>query len=437
MVGSLVPKNLWHPDRQGGGSPGRERDKDPVRYGLNSLDDSVIGQAVVMLRFIKTGTEKGGNGFFVNIPGQDKAVIFTAGHNLIDENGHRTTQLRAWWKGVGTGWVDIAEKDTHISKVFSSKPTEASAIDDFGIILIPKNNNPPPPKTAFGFALRLAEEERIEGVCNISSYLTTARKDDPATRSTGQFVNPILKQHQLEYLTTTEAGVSGSVVWTGYNGKPVAVAIHNYGPKRKSPKYGSRGSRIDMKMMREIMEWTGVYKRAVAILAQPAKKSQPSPTYPLCLSWSETDKILRVHVQDDTEPIPTEAVFEALPVYSSAMLLGDDPKVEYGFAQPDKRPSASKDALRWISWNVEWDSASFASSLGRARLARWEVKGKTALIALNWQDSIAEVVVRTDDGIVKPWELEFPDSDYSGVAYQKRAFGTFKNSYNRFILQGV
>ncbi|KAH7268877.1 hypothetical protein B0J15DRAFT_462866 [Fusarium solani] len=333
------------------------------------------------------------------------------------QQGSELNQLRAWWKSVrADAWVDIAEKDTHISKVFPSKPTEASAIDDFGIILIPKNNNPPPPKTAFGFALRLAEEERIEGVCNISSYLTTARKDYPATRSTGQFMNPILKQHQIAYLATTEAGVSGSVVRTGYNGKPVAVAIHNYGPKRKSPKYGSRGSRIDMKMMREIMEWTGVYKRGVAILAQPAKKSQPTPTYPLYLSWSETDKILRVHVQDDTEPIPAEAVFEALPVYSSAMLLGDDPK---------------------ISWNVEWDSASFASSLGRARLARWEVKGKTALIALNWQDSITEVVVRTDDGVVKPWELEFPDSDYSGVAYQKRAFGTFKNSYNRFILQDV
>lgn len=54
MVGSLVPKHLWHPDRLGG-SPGQERDKDPIRYGLNSLDDSVIGQAVVMLRFIKTG----------------------------------------------------------------------------------------------------------------------------------------------------------------------------------------------------------------------------------------------------------------------------------------------------------------------------------------------------------------------------------------------
>ncbi|KAH7180443.1 hypothetical protein DER46DRAFT_567071 [Fusarium sp. MPI-SDFR-AT-0072] len=104
---------------------------------------------------------------------------------------------------------------------------------------------------------------------------------------TGRFVNPILKHHQLEYLAYTEAGVSGSVVWTGYNGAPVAVAIHNYGPKRKGPKYGSRGSRIDVKMMREIMEWTGVYRKAVSIIAQPLGKRQPTPPLPLCMAWSE------------------------------------------------------------------------------------------------------------------------------------------------------
>ncbi|KAJ4325817.1 hypothetical protein N0V84_003366 [Fusarium piperis] len=434
MTGSIATKNMWH------GTPGRQRNEDPIRFGVDSLDDSVIGQAIVMLRFIKTGTEKGGNGFFVNIPGQDKAVIFTAGHNLIDENGNRTTQLRAWWKGVrADAWVDIPEKDTHISKAFSIKPTEASAVDDYGIILISKNNDPRPPETAFGFALRLAEEESITGQCNISSYLTTTRRGDPPTRSTGGFVNPIMKQHQLEYLVPTEAGMSGSVVWTGYRGKPVAVAVHNYGPKRKSPRYGSRGSRIDMKMMREIMEWTGVYKRAVAILAQPGKKSQPPPAYPLCLIWSEENETLHVRVheeEEDPKSMPAEAIFEALPVFSSAVLLrGEVPKVEYGFAQPDQRPGADKDDLRWISWDVEWDSASLASSLGRARLARWEVKGKTAVIALNWQDSIFEVVVRTDDGVIKAWELELPDTDYAGIAYQKRAFGTFDNAYYRFILQ--
>lgn len=181
--------------------------------------------------------------------------------------------------------------------------------------------------------------------------------------------------------------------------------------------------------MREIMEWTGVYKRSVAILAHPAKPSQPAPTYPLCLSWSEAEKILRVHVQDDTEPIPAEAVFEVLPVYSPAkLLLSGKDKADYGFAQPDKRPGADKDVLRWISWNMEWDSASFASSLGRARLARLEFKGKIAPIALFWQGSMNEVVVRTDDGVVKPWELEFPDSDYSGISYQKAGYGTFKVS---------
>ncbi|KAF4487878.1 Heterokaryon incompatibility 6, OR allele [Fusarium agapanthi] len=377
--------------------------------------------------------EKGGNGFFVNIPGQDKAIIFTAGHNLMDENGKRTQNLRAWWSDLGEQHkgVEILENDTRVSKVFSTKPNEESAIDDFGIIMIPKNNNPPPPRTAFGFALRLAEEERLEGICNISSYLTTAKPGEPPTRSTGRFVNPILKQHQLEYLTYTEAGVSGSVVWTGYNGAPVAVAIHNYGPKRKSPKYGSRGSRIDMKMMQEIMEWTGVYKRAVAIVAQPLGK-KPPPPLPLCMAWSEQDKVLRVHVQDDTEPTAEEATFEALPVFSAAMLLGKEPKEEIGFAQVDKRPNAAKDAMRWVSWNFDWNSVGFASALSRARLVKWDVKGpwegKMAAMTFSWGDAMQEVVFRVDDEVVKKWELTLPDTEYTGIAYQDKGDTKFQVS---------
>ncbi|KAF9766416.1 hypothetical protein IL306_001202 [Fusarium sp. DS 682] len=437
MVSSQVPQNLWHRGRRGGDA-GRERDKDPVRYGINSTNDSVIGQAVVKLRFIKDGAEKGGNGFFVNIPGQEKSIIFTAGHNLMDEQGKRTEKLTAWWSGLGDSkGVEIREEDTRVSKVFSAKPNEKSAIDDFGIIMISKNNNPP--KTAFGFALRLAAEQRLDGICNISSYLTTARAGEPPTRSTGRFVNPIVKQHQLEYLAYTEAGVSGSVVWTGYNGSPVAVAIHNYGPKRKSPKYGSRGSRMDMKMMREIMEWTDVYKKAVAIIAQPLGKKQETPKLPLCLAWSEQDKSFRVHVQDDTEPIPEEAKFEALPVFSSAKLLGKEPKEEFGFAQVDKRPNAPKDALRWVSWNIEWDTVSFASSLSRARLVKWEMKGKLAAMALNWGDAIQEVVFRVDKKVIKDWELELPNTEYAGIAYQERG-GAEKfetTPYKRFILKDV
>ncbi|KAF5563855.1 hypothetical protein FNAPI_2465 [Fusarium napiforme] len=410
MVSSLVPQNLWHRDRRGGDA-GRE--------------------------------QKGGNGFFVNIPGQDKAIIFTAGHNLMDENGKRTQNLRAWWSDLGEQHkgIEIREKDTQVSKVFSTKPNEESAIDDFGIIMIPKNNNPPPPRTAFGFALRLAEEERLEGICNISSYLTTAKSGEPPTRSTGRFVNPILKQHQLEYLTYTEAGVSGSVVWTGYNGAPVAVAIHNYGPKRKSPKYGSRGSRIDMKMMREIMEWTGVYKKAVAIIAQPLGKKQQAPALPLCMAWSEQDKVLRVHVQDDTEPIVEEAKFQALPVFSAAMLLGKKPKEEIGFAQIDKRPNAAKDAMRWVSWNFDWNSVSLASALSRARLTKWDVRGpwegKMAGMTFSWGDGIREVVFRVDDGVVKQWELSLPDTEYNGIAYQDKGDAKFQNCYKRFIMQDV
>lgn len=52
-----VPQNIWHRDRRGEDT-GRERDKDPVRYGLNSISDSVIGQAVAKLTFIQDGAGK-------------------------------------------------------------------------------------------------------------------------------------------------------------------------------------------------------------------------------------------------------------------------------------------------------------------------------------------------------------------------------------------
>ncbi|KAG8352283.1 hypothetical protein FVEN_g9721 [Fusarium venenatum] len=178
MVSSEVSQNFWHRDRRGGDA-GREREKDP-----------------------KIFVEKGGIGFFVNIPGQKEAIVFTTSHNFIDENVKITQNLRAWSSDLGEQHKggEILKPDTRTSEVFSTTPNEQSAIDDFGILMIPKSNNPPPPRTAFEFAMRLAEEERLEGICRISSYLTTAKADKPPTRIAERIFSPILKQHQLEYL---------------------------------------------------------------------------------------------------------------------------------------------------------------------------------------------------------------------------------------------
>ncbi|KAI1458922.1 hypothetical protein F4805DRAFT_106784 [Annulohypoxylon moriforme] len=397
----------------------KEQKKDVIRFGVDHLDDSTIAKAIVMLRFKKSGSEKGGNGFFINIPGQDKSIILTAGHNLIDEKGDRTTNLKAWWQGV-TKWTEISERDTRISKVYSNNPTGDSAIDDFGIIILNKNNDPPLPNTAFGFSLRLDEEGRLDSQCNISSYLTEATMGDTPIRSTGSFVNPIMNENQLEYLVPTEAGVSGSAIWVGYNGSPIAVAVHNYGPKRRSPKYGSLGSRINLKMMQEVLEWTGAYKRAVNILAQPVKK-QKRPEFPLCLAWSEQDEIIRVRVQGESDLITDESIFEVLPVFSSATLEGKTKSEEYGFARPDNSPGAKKGARCWVSWNVEPPTASLTSIFSRARRASWKVKGTTACITILWHGDLWDVVVRTDEEVVAKGDLAFPGIDYTGVAYQNRS----------------
>ncbi|KAI1090238.1 hypothetical protein F5B19DRAFT_333137 [Rostrohypoxylon terebratum] len=414
---------------------GRER-RDVVRFGLDKLSDPTIAQAVVMLRFTKSGSDMGGNGFFINIPGQDRAIILTAGHNLIDETGNRTTRLKAWWRGT-TKWADIAENDIRISSKYLQKPTSESAIDDFGIISLSKNNDPPPPTTAFGFSLRLDEEIRIDGQCNISSYLTGTTQGDMPTRSTGSFVNPFIREDQLEYLVTTEAGMSGSAVWVGYNGKPVVVAVHNYGPKRIGPRYGSLGSRINMKMMQEILEWTGVYKQAVNIIAQPPPNNKRKPPkYPLCMIWSEQDKIVRVNVKDDSEPTTKESIFEVLPVISPAILEGKKEWEEFGFSQPDNRPGAKNGARRWISWNVEKSTVTFTDTLGSSRRASWQpFKDKTARITLRWDGRIWDVAIRTDEEVIPTWDLELPGVEYTGVAYQPRSGSNFQDSYTRFILQ--
>lgn len=54
--------------------------------------------------------------------------------------------------------------------------------------------------------------------------------------------------------------------------------------------------------MREILDWTGVYRRATKIVAQSLGKKQAAPPHPLTLTWSDDEKIFRVHVQDDADP---------------------------------------------------------------------------------------------------------------------------------------
>ncbi|KAG7422482.1 hypothetical protein Forpe1208_v000259 [Fusarium oxysporum f. sp. rapae] len=96
------------------------------------------------------------------------------------------------------------------------------------------------------------------------------------------------------------------------------------------------------------------------------------------------------------------------------MLLGKDPKEEIGFAQVNKRPNTAKDTMRWVSWNIEWNNEP------------WNVKGKMGAMTLNWGDAIREVVFHVDEEVVKKWELELLDTEYTGIAYQEKGDANFQ-----------
>lgn len=176
---------------------------------------------------VTAAVEMRGNGFFIEVPGQNNNIILTARHNLVDSHGMSSTDLMAWWQD-GDEWISIATENVRVSKAYLARPTEQSATDDFGIIIL-KSENVKQRRQAFVFSMRLGEDDRIDGQCNISSYSAKSFLMDGPTQSTGRFVNPIIAENQLEYLVGTSAGMSGSVVWVGCNGSPTAVAIQ-YGP---------------------------------------------------------------------------------------------------------------------------------------------------------------------------------------------------------------
>ncbi|QLI66159.1 uncharacterized protein G6M90_00g000020 [Metarhizium brunneum] len=370
-----------------------------------------------------------GNGFFIEVPGQTNDIILTAGHNLVDSHGMSSTDLMAWWQDGGE-WISIATENVRVSKAYLARPTEQSATDDFGIIIL-KSENVKQRRQAFGFSIRLGEDDRIDGQCNISSYSAKSFLMDGPTQSTGRFVNPIIAENQLEYLVGTSAGMSGSVVWVGYNGSPIAVAIHNYGPRIKDPRYGSRGSRINLKMMRQIFEWTGVYRRAVNVVAAPSM-AQSEPKKPLRLMYSRELKFMQVQVHDPKDRNP-ETTFEVLPVYSRARTAPTGyPRSDHGFAcRQDENESQTND-MAWISWDVEAREAYPVTRLSLAQLARLNnLAGDSSTISLIVNIKEWIVVVRPDK-VSDETDLEYNGSVFPGLDFASTIDQQLPTTYKKF-----
>lgn len=175
-----------------------------------------------------------GTGFYVNLPGTKDDVILTAGHNLISETSRRATDLTV----LGNSPISIGADEFKISKSYEQEPNGKQAVNDYGIILVPRVNNQP--RAGFGYSLKLGIDEDLNRTVHVTGYKgkvskpgnslgsTPSDKDKQNTDmnkpvdSTGKATSD---GEQLVYGARTEQGMSGSPVWVAYNGYPTVVGI--------------------------------------------------------------------------------------------------------------------------------------------------------------------------------------------------------------------
>lgn len=175
----------------------------------------------------------------------------------------------------------------------------------------------------------------------------------------------------------------------------------------KKPNYGSRGTRINLKVLEEIFQWVGVFQSAKTVQVRAVKIP-----HPLSLTFSHEDQLLRVVVQQATNPAFMQ--FDLLPVYGPPVIPGKALTPEFGFRQ--QHPDIT--TARWVSWNVEWRSATLVDDLRKARLGNWASNRSGGSVQMLWQGNIWELAVRTDSSVVKKWDLEDPGAEFSGVDYE-------------------
>ncbi|KAE8391716.1 hypothetical protein BDV23DRAFT_182302 [Aspergillus alliaceus] len=278
------PAEFDHEDWNPSGIPTREK----PNYILTFADSPSVQLAVARLSFKKSsvGGDFSGNGFFINIPSIQRRFILTAGHNLIEVTGQRIRDL----------------------------------VMDPG----------------FGMVLKLAYEERLD--CELCvTGIRSSKSTEHAVTSSGQCMNPIFNENQLEYTAETEKGISGSPMWIIYDGSPTAVAIQ-YVYSRSSVSY-------------LLLDQCEKCNQAIKVDSDTA--------LPLYLTFSETDKLLGVVVKEADNP--ALMLFNILPAYAPYKGMGKE--VGKGLPACFGIYRSRDEHVQWDSWNLDFTTATLVNDL--------------------------------------------------------------------------
>ncbi|KAI0845400.1 hypothetical protein F5Y00DRAFT_272932 [Daldinia vernicosa] len=247
-----VPISYWHSAQQ------KYETCVTERFGIDlSTPARRWENWVVKLTFEKLGSEKHGNGFYVNVPNASYDIILTAGHNLVDKPEHYCSNIKIKQDPKEKKDIDVKPEMIRVCRKYFEDPDELNEIYDYGAILLKR----PPSKRhrGFGFHLMLGlapqlgkgaaytEDEdkdilrdRMVYVCGYTPEDSPPEKSP--RRSEGRCIGTNL--HQLRYDANTKPGMSGGPVWVGFRGVETIVAIHTYGEAEETA--GNRGTRVNL-----------------------------------------------------------------------------------------------------------------------------------------------------------------------------------------------
>ncbi|EAW19669.1 uncharacterized protein NFIA_027430 [Aspergillus fischeri NRRL 181] len=326
------------------------------------------------------------------MPGAKKPFILTAAHNIINKNQDHSENIVMRIKGLEKKFP-IHRSTIRICPAYEKNPTTAAEEADWALIFTPDELEQEPARAGIeplGFALKLAYEERLDCEMRVTGVPISNNKNNPngaamvPVTTTGKCLNPIVFPAQLEYTATTEKGLSGSPVWTMYNGVPTVLAIHNNGTRRK--KY-SRGTRLTFEVLRQICVWADCEKRDQLI------RINSQTPLPLYLAYAPAFGVLHVVVKEADDPQLMR--FNIIPVLAAEAAPKDIEKsrsIQFGLYQTHNGQP------HWVSWNIDQftagtGTATMVSDRSRARVAR------------GWQDGAGKPFRILVDSSADPYKL--------------------------------
>ncbi|KAK6501951.1 hypothetical protein TWF481_009769 [Arthrobotrys musiformis] len=331
--------------------------------GFRFTQVNLRNEWIVKLVFEQEDYRRTGTGFYLNIPEIAFNVIVTAGHNLIDEKGSESKNLKI----LNENFAEEEISGIFISESYKKNPSSENVKNDYGVILTKKGDGINTSK-GFGFSLKLGHEQLKGRSLEVSGYRARSAPGQP-DMSSGNYIRS--RPGQIEYEVMSEPGFGGSPVYLPFKGHEVAIAIHH--GRRKY----AIGTHLDERVLCDIFRFVGIGYEGKSLKVEH-KDAHKLGMY---LRFSGYCGFGRVRLGRDG----LDTTFDIFLGYSPAS-SGGEPLYVFRFNHPPNWPEERKDE-KWVLWDVTSDTVTLTEHIQEFCFVQLIKKNKRKL------DSIFNVVL--------------------------------------------